>query len=362
MIDNKITFINKDNTEFYSVLKKNIDKYFIDNKISKFANTEMVIKTIFMLSLYLVPYFLITSSKFSENIMLLFVVLMGIGLAGIGMCVMHDANHNSYSPLPLINRVLGYTLNLIGASEYIWRIKHNIIHHTYTNIYNSDEDIDTYNTMRISVLEKLKPLHKYQNIYAFIVYGLVTLEWCLTRDFLSFKRYIKKGYIKKYSKKTKKELTILIISKVLYFLFTIVIPLLVLDIKWWKVFIGFFILHFTAGIILATVFQLAHVVEKTLFPEPDKQSKIYTEWAIHQLLTTANFSRKNKILSWFIGGLNYQIEHHLFPNICHVHYRKISEIVKKTSEQFGLPYNEYNNFSDALNSHFKVLKKLGREN
>jgi linoleoyl-CoA desaturase len=321
----------------------------------------MIIKTIVMLCLYFIPYILITSKQFSETLMLFFAIIMGVGLSGIGMCVMHDANHNSYSPLPLINRILGYTLNLVGASDYIWRIKHNILHHTYTNITDSDEDIDTYQTLRISRLEKLKPLHKYQNIYALLIYGMVTLEWCVTRDFLSFKRYIKKGYIKENSKKAKKELSILIFSKVLYFFFTLGIPLLVLDIQWWKILIGFFALHFTAGLILATIFQLAHVVEKTLFPIPDENGNITTEWAIHQLLTTANFSRKNMILSWFIGGLNYQIEHHLFPNICHVHYRKISEIVKKTSEQFGLPYNEYNKFSDALSSHFRVLKQLGHE-
>lgn len=240
----KIKFINKNNTEFYQILKKNIDSYFIENNISRFANLEMIIKTIVMLCLYFIPYILITSKQFSETLMLFFAIIMGVGLSGIGMCVMHDANHNSYSPLPLINRILGYTLNLVGASDYIWRIKHNILHHTYTNITDSDEDIDTYQTLRISRLEKLKPLHKYQNIYALLIYGMVTLEWCVTRDFLSFKRYIKKGYIKENSKKAKKELSILIFSKVLYFFFTLGIPLLVLDIQWWKILIGFFCITF----------------------------------------------------------------------------------------------------------------------
>ena len=105
-----------------------------------------------------------------------------------------------------------------------------------------------------------------------------------------------------------------------------------------------------------------NLVEKTIFPEPDENGNIATEWAIHQLLTTADFCKENKAISWFIGNLNYQVEHHLFPHICHVHYPYISEIVKKTAEQYNIPYHEYSDLSSAVVSHFRVLKKLGQSN
>jgi linoleoyl-CoA desaturase len=354
----KVKFVNILKTNFYSTLKKNVDKYFIENNISKFANKEMIIKTIIMLSLYLLPYIIILSIKnIPEILILILLIIMGIGLAGVGMNIMHDANHGAYSKYPLVNKILGYTLNLIGANAYTWRLKHNILHHTYTNIDNMDEDIDSYETLRLSPYQKFSKVYKFQHLYAFWVYGCVTLEWCISRDFLAFRRYLNKGLIEK--NKFLPELLILMLSKIIYFFFLIVLPIMILSLPWWKVIIGFIVLHFTAGIILATTFQLAHVVEKVIYPLPNKNGNIENEWAIHQILTTSNFATNNKFIRWFLGGLTHQIEHHLFPNICHVHYHKISEIVKSTCKQFNLPYNEYKTFSEALNSHFQLLKKLG---
>jgi linoleoyl-CoA desaturase len=354
----KVKFVNTLKTNFYNTLKKNVDKYFTENNISKYANKEMIIKTIVMLSLYLLPYILIISIKnIPEILMLVLSIIMGIGLAGIGMNIMHDANHGAYSKSSFINKTLGYTLNLIGANAYTWRLKHNILHHTYTNINDIDEDIESYGTLRLSPYQKFKKIYKFQYLYAFWVYGAVTLEWCISRDFLAFKRYLNKGLIEK--NKVLPELSILIISKILYFFFIIALPIMILSLPWWKIIIGFVVLHFTSGIILATTFQLAHVVEKAIYPLPNKYGNIENEWAIHQLLTTSNFATNNKFLTWFLGGLTHQIEHHLFPHICHTHYYKISEIVRNTCKQFNLPYNEYKTFSSALNSHFELLKKFG---
>jgi linoleoyl-CoA desaturase len=118
-------------------------------------------------------------------------------------------------------------------------------------------------------------------------------------------------------------------------------------------------MHYTAGIILSLVFQLAHTVEETTHPMPNAEGIIENDWAIHQLNTTVNFSRKNKVLSWYVGGLNFQVEHHLFPKVCHVHYPEIAPIVKQTAEEFGIPYLEQEHFSNALKSHFAALKRFG---
>ena len=153
----------------------------------------------------------------------------------------------------------------------------------------------------------------------------------------------------------------LIITKILYVTIWIVLPMLVLDIAWWKILIGFFLMHYVAGVILSVVFQLAHIVDHADTPLPDDNGTMKNTWAIHQLFTTVNFGTKNKIVNWFTGGLNHQVEHHIFPNISHIHYTKISKIVKQTAKEFNLPYHEYKTTRKAIISHFKHLKELGKQ-
>jgi linoleoyl-CoA desaturase len=151
----------------------------------------------------------------------------------------------------------------------------------------------------------------------------------------------------------------LIGTKLFYVIYIFAIPLLVTSLLWWQILIGIFIMHYIAGFTLAIIFQPAHVIEGTEFPMPDDQNMLENNWAIHQLHTTTNFGNKSRWFSWYVGGLNYQIEHHLFPNICHVHYRKISGIVKNTAIEFGLPYKSARTFVRALYSHMKLLRELG---
>jgi linoleoyl-CoA desaturase len=152
----------------------------------------------------------------------------------------------------------------------------------------------------------------------------------------------------------------LVISKLVYIAIWIIIPLVFFDLAWWKVLLGFFIMHYTAGLILSVVFQLAHVMDEAEMPLPEKDGTMKNTWAIHQLKTTVNFGAKSKIINWFTGGLNHQVEHHIFPNISHVHYGKISEIVKNTAKEFNLPYNEYKTTRKAVIAHFKFLKEMGQ--
>jgi linoleoyl-CoA desaturase len=139
----------------------------------------------------------------------------------------------------------------------------------------------------------------------------------------------------------------------------IVLPIFIGGISWWKVLLGFAVMHYVAGLILSIVFQLAHIVEETDNPMPNELGEMENTWAIHQLYTTANFAPKNRFVNWFTGGLNYQIEHHIFPNISHVHYKKISEIVKQTAQEHNLPYHEFRTMRGAIAAHFKHLKELG---
>ena len=128
--------------------------------------------------------------------------------------------------------------------------------------------------------------------------------------------------------------------------------------SWYHILLGWFCMHFVAGMILACIFQPAHVVPTSEYPKPDENNTVKGDWAKYQILTTANFAPNNKILSWYIGGLNYQIEHHLFPNICHVHHKSLSKIVQETAHEFGLPYHSQPTFGGALLNHAKMLYRL----
>jgi linoleoyl-CoA desaturase len=250
-------------------------------------------------------------------------------------------------------------LNLIGGFAPNWQIQHNTLHHRFTNIDGYDEDINPGKMLRLSPEKPRFRIHGLQHLYAWFLYGLMTFSWVLDKDFAQLSRYMREGLLKLQAKTYRRLLTELIISKLVYFSYMLLIPLLLVPLPWWWILIMFFIMHFIGGLILGTVFQSAHVVPTSEYPVPDTEGNLKNNWAIHQMLTTANFSPNSRVFSWYIGGLNYQIEHHLFPNICHVHYRKISAIVRETAREFGIPYNVQPNFLKAVRSHGRMLKRLG---
>lgn len=353
---------NNSNREFYTELKKKVDNYFKENKISKNGNLNMYLKTAFMFAAYLVPYFLLVFNVFdSKLIWLLLSVIMGFSMAGIGLCVMHDANHGSYSKNVTFNRILGYiSLNLLGGYSLNWKIQHNVIHHTYTNVHDHDEDIDPPAFMRFEPHAERKAMHKLQFLYAWFFYGIMTLMWSTTKDFKQITRYNRKGFLKGANAEFKKELPILIISKIGYYSYMLLPYLLVKEMSFLEWLTGFVVMHYIAGLILAMIFQPAHVVTETEFPLPTESGSIENHWAEHQLRTTMNFATGDPVFSWLVGGLNHQVEHHLFPTICHVHYPKISKIVEETAKEFNLPYKKQKTFIGALWSHEIMLWKLGR--
>jgi len=353
----KVNFNNQINAGFSQEVKAEVRAFFKEKNLSKHANGEMILKTIMIVSLYLFSYLLILYGSLSLTAMWLLCIAMGIGLAGIGFSVAHDALHGSYSSKGFVNDVIGFSFDMVGANGYIWKITHNVIHHTYTNIQGHDEDLEVADFIRLSPHTPFKPIHKLQHILALPAYSFATIFWVFVKDYW----YFFKPTLGPFENKKHKtqEWVKLIVAKLFYYGYAIVIPLVVLEITWWQFLIGFLTVHLTAGIILGVVFQLAHVVEETTHPVPDDTNTIDDHWVIHEMHTTNNFARSNKLLSWYIGGLNYQIEHHLFPNICSVHYPQISPIVEKVAKKHGIPYNCHDTFRQAVSSHFKTLKKFG---
>jgi linoleoyl-CoA desaturase len=355
-----LSFATKDR-DFSATLNKRVSEYFKLKGLSRHGNLEMVIKTVIMFSMYFVPYGLLISGAVTSVFGLIaMIVVMGFGLAGIGLSVMHDANHGAYSSKRWLNVVIGYSMNLIGANAFNWKMQHNVLHHTYTNIHEEDEDISPRGVLRLSPHSEWKHMHKYQFIfYAWFLYGLMTLSWMFAKDFSRLVKYHKTGLVKRHNFSIIRETIILIASKLFYIGYIFVIPLVFTSLAWWQIIIGIVIMHYIAGFILAIIFQPAHVIEGTEYPLPDEQRTLENNWAVHQLLTTTNFGNRSRWFSWYVGGLNFQIEHHLFPNICHVHYRKISSIVKETALEFGLPYKSSRTFIGALAGHARLLKQLG---
>ncbi len=349
------------NREFAATLNKRVNDYFKMNNLSKHANAEMIVKTVFMFLLYLIPYFLIVFSVVTGYAtLLLLVVVMGLGLAGIGLSVMHDANHGAYSKKAWVNTVIGYSLNFIGSNTFNWKMQHNVLHHSYTNVHEEDEDISPRGALRLTPHSDWKHMHKYQFIYAWFLYGLMTIVWLMVKDFTRLYKYQKNGMVKNHNANIAIEWTILLGTKLGYLGYILVVPAIFTALTWWQVILGIIIMHYIAGFILAIIFQPAHVIEGTEYPLPDANRTLENSWAIHQLLTTTNFGNNSRWFSWYVGGLNFQIEHHLFPNVCHVHYRKIAGIVSATAREFGLPYKTSRTFVSALIGHARLLRQLGQ--
>jgi linoleoyl-CoA desaturase len=354
-----LTF-SRTNLDFSSALNTRVNEYFKLNNLSRHSNGEMVIKTVCMFLLYLIPYGLIvTSAVTSPWLLLAMVVVMSIGLSGIGLSVMHDANHGAYSKRRWLNTLIGYSLNMVGANAFNWKMQHNVLHHTYTNVHDEDEDVVSRGVLRLTPSTKWKFIYKFQHIYAWFLYGLMTLSWMFVKDFARLIKYHKTGLAKKHNASIWKEWVILIATKLFYLGYIFIVPLIATDLSWWQISIGIVLMHFIAGFMLAIIFQPAHVIDGTEYPLPDDDRMLENNWAVHQLLTTTNFGNKSRWFSWYVGGLNFQIEHHLFPNVCHVHYRKIADIVKNTAHEYGLPYKSTRTFLEALRGHAKLLKQLG---
>lgn len=360
MAKTEISFKGEDQLDFIRELRKSANEYFESNNISKYGNFNLQIKAAFMILVYLVPFVLLFSGVITSFLgALLCWIIAGVGLAGVGMATMHDANHNSFSENQLVNKIMGSTLYLLGGFPVTWRHQHNTLHHGFTNIEGHDEDINPGPFLRLSPHKPLYKAHKYQHIYAWFFYGLMTIFWITAKDFKQLYQYKKAKAPLSNSLSYGKLLLLLILSKIVYYAIFLVLPILFLPFVWYWTLLFFFAMHFTSGFILTVIFQTAHVVPSSTYPLPDKNGSIENNWAVHQLYTTSDFSPNNKVLSWLIGGLNYQVVHHLFPDVSHVHYNKISDIVERMASKYNLPYHVQPGFIKAVVEHARMLKKLG---
>ena len=353
----KRVIFNKEDPGFYRDVKTAVDVYFSNHKLKKTGNWKLYLKTWLFIPLALLDYCYLLFGYYSIITGLVLSIALGLLLSLIAINIMHDACHGSFSDKKWINHLMGFTMNGLGSSSFLWKVKHNILHHTYTNIDGIDNDIAQWPVLRQSPKQPWKPAHRFQYLYMFPLYGISTLAWMLISDFTKyFTRRVSSTKIKNMNLR---EHLIFWISKFLYVLFYALIPTWLLGWQHWLT--GFIIIHITMGFSLTIIFQLAHLVSNTHFSSANKDlNKIESNWAIHELLTTSNFAIGNKYVSWLAGGLNFQIEHHLFPRISHVHYPAISNIIRKKCTEHDLPYNCYPTIREAFISHVRFMKMLGK--
>ncbi len=349
-------FVNASGSNFHQELKRRVNNYFLENKKLSTGDFSLYFKSILLFTLYVAVYFHLVFFTPPTWWAIAECVLMGGLTAAIGFNVMHDGSHGSFSNSKLANKLATFSINILGASGIMWNNKHNIIHHTYTNIDGVDDDIEIKPLLRMCPTQKKRWIHRFQHIYVWFLYTLLLIVWLFITDYTKyFKKKVGTVPIKKMSAFDHFAFWT---AKIGYAFMMIVLPIYLLGFTTWL--IGFLVMTMFSGFILSIVFQLAHTVEETSFPVPQDNGKIENEWAIHQIETTANFATRNKVICWLVGGLNFQIEHHLFPKISHIHYPAISKIIKETCHEFNVRYIEYRRMRHAISSHASYLKKMGR--
>jgi linoleoyl-CoA desaturase len=353
----KVTFNNKQ-SPFFRAVKTKVDLYFSSRELSTSGNGKLLRKGIYLIAsaitLYTVLVFFTPPVFFSLGLC----ALLGVNLAALGFNVMHEGGHQSFSRYPWLNNASAYLLNGLGGNSYFWKVKHNINHHTYTNIEGHDADIEVGPLLRLHANQPRYWFHRFQHWYWVFLYGLSYVAWVFYQDFAKyFSGNIAPGL--PYPVLSRREHLIFWTTKTVYVAVYVVLPILLVGPL--KALVGYAIVTFVCGIFISVVFQLAHVVENTRFPAPDAYSqKIEQEWAVHQVSTTSNFATGNKYISWLLGGLNFQVEHHLFPRISHVHYPHISRLVRETCREFNITYLEYPSMREAFYSHLLHLQNMGK--
>jgi linoleoyl-CoA desaturase len=343
---------------FYRELRQRVDAYFRESNTSPNGGPRMYIKTALIFAWFLASYILLVffAQEWWQAAGLS--LSLAFSLAGIGFAIQHDANHGSYSRRRSVNHIMGKSLDLLGASSYVWQWKHNIFHHTYTNIDGADSDIELGGAGRLSPGQKHHWFHRLQQFYLWGLYGFIAPKWQLIDDFRNMKE--RRIGDNEFPRGKPRVMFELLAGKAFFVFWALVLPSLFHP--FWQVLLFFAATWFVVGVVLSVVFQLAHCVEEAQFPKTDAKRHVDATWAEHQLHTTVNFAEKNPFLTWYLGGLNYQVEHHLFPRVCHIHYPRLAEIVRTVAAEYQIPYRSHQRFFGAVASHWRWLKRMGRAN
>ncbi len=343
--------------EFIKETRQEVEQYLARGSTRIKGAVMLYAKAPIALALTAVSWSVLVFAHPGVIVMALCLLGLVVGATLTAFCVQHDANHGAYFKKRRWNHLVGWsTDSLLGFSSYAWRVKHNVAHHTYTNVDGFDDDATQVPLARFAPSQKGRPWYRFQQYYIWPMYTLMGLRWQTVGDLAAFKR----GRVGESALRAPRgwNLVGLLAGKALFIAWALVIPMLVYP--WWAVvgtYVGFAML---TGLIMATTFQLAHCVEEASFASADELRAERRIWAVHEVETTVDFCPRNPVLTWMLGGLNFQIEHHLFPKVPHTHYPKIAEIVRRNCAKHGVRYSSHSSLGRALRSHFLHLRTMGR--
>lgn len=348
-----VTFPKCNQDQFFKELKGAVENYFKTKKIDRMGNFELYLKSLLMVVSFIAIYSMLYFFAASIALSLICYLFLGLNATLLMFNLGHDICHDAYCKNRFVNSALLIFGEILFANKHSWKLKHNEGHHLYTNIEGHDDDIDLHNMIRMSRTEKRYALHRVQHWYAPLLYCFLSLQWLFFSD-LAFQ-------VKVFRKKMLGWAPVIktVACKLLHLVLFLVLPLILLPLSPWVILSGFTLMHFVFGFSMSIIFQLAHVVDNVEFPKPNESGEMEHSWARHEMETTSDFST-SKVAHYLLGGLTFQVEHHLFPNISHVHYRKIAPIVKSIAEKHSVPYRFYPTIFKAIKAHFRFLKHLGR--
>lgn len=343
---------------FHKELKRRITQHFVRNEISTKDDVKLYQKTLVIMTWFIVSWTLLVFAAQTWWQAGLLCISLALAMGGIGFSIQHDGNHKAYSSHSWINQMAGFGADLMGVSSYFWNLHHTLLHHSYTNVCGVDLDIDLGVLARYAPQQERRWFHRFQHLYLPVLYCFLLVNWHFYRDFNDFVR----GTVGEYKIPRPKgnDLLLFIVGKIGFFALAFGIPCWFHPVS--QVMVGYLFTSAIVGLLLSFVFQTAHCMPQAKFVDiPADDRPLEDNWAVHQLETTVNFAPNNQLLSWYVGGLNYQVEHHLFPGISHVHYPEMATIVRDTCEEYGVTYNALPTFRDAIVAHFEWLWIMGHE-
>jgi len=355
MIPSPVKYRTEKN-DLYTILKKDVNEYLLNKANNQYADTAMIIKIFLCITLFAITYVQYINTSYSYLQWLGWCLLFGFCNMLLGVNIAHDAIHQALFKKKWLNKLAGFSFDLIGISSYTWKIKHNYIHHNYPNVINIDVDIEAGPLLRFSPGDKKRWFHRYQHLYAPLIYILFSLHLVFINDILIL---MKRRYF--YPLRRSKFIRVcmgILVQKIFYLFYILIVPCYLLSFPWWQVICGFILMHFTLSFFLALVLLPSHLFEKTTFSDLAANGHIDEDWTIHQFRTTLDFASQSHLVHFLCGGFNTNVVHHLFPAICHCHYKKLSSIIAQRTGELNITYHHLT-LKGAIASHFKALKILG---
>jgi linoleoyl-CoA desaturase len=344
-------------SSFPKVLRRRLENFFSEGNISPKADLAMWIKIAVGLAVLAGSWLAIYTFKPDSWRFVGLYLLNAIAQTFLLLNIAHDSNHNAISSSRFVNKGLNYVFDVCGISSYMWRILHHRGHHSCINLHGEDDALTGRGILRFTPHEPWTSLHRFQHIYALLMYAVFSLDYVFVRDFECF-FFPSHDYLKRTNHPVR-EYVILFAGKAFYLTYMLVLPVVLLRKSPLLVGLAFLLSHLIIGLSVALVFQTTHVIDSTYFPSDRNE---FDNWIHHIFATTADYATERPLVGWLTGGLNHHIVHHLCPFVCHTHYAPLTRIVKQTAEEYGIPYRQHPTMTQAIKHHLLLLKQLGNGN